>query len=90
MHNGPTACANHWLSRNIPGHYRGIDSPGRLDLMSSSRDSTEDGFDWVQAPILNETTRIAVVANALTGKLLVRGYERDGPVTTDFRRPVLA
>ena len=90
VHNGPTACANHWLSRNIPGHYRGIDSPGRLDLMSSSRDSTEDGFDWVQAPILNETTRIAVVANALTGKLLVRGYERDGPVTTDFRRPVLA
>lgn len=87
VHESPTACANHWIAKDIPGHYRGIDSPGRLNLMNETRDSTDDGFDWVTDPILNETTRVAVVANALTGKLLVRGYERDGVVTSDFHYP---
>jgi len=76
------------MARNIPGHYRGVDSPGRRSLMVETRDSVADGFDWVAPPILNETTRIAVVANALEGKLLVRGYERNGVVTQDFQRPV--
>ena len=87
IHESPTACANHWVARDVPGHYRGVDSPGRLNLMAETRDNAADGFDWVAAPILNETTRIAVVANALEGKLLVRGYERNGIVTQDFRRP---
>lgn len=87
VHEGPTACGNHWMARDVPGHYRGTDSPGRLKLMEETRDQAEDGFDWVAAPILNDTTRIAVVANALEGKLLVRGYERTGVVTRDFQRP---
>ena len=90
VHEGPTTCANHWIAKDIPGHYRGIDSPGRFDLMDKTRDQSGDGFDWVAEPILNETTRVAVVANALTGKLLVRGYERDGVVTSDFIYPPLA
>lgn len=87
VHESPTACANHWIAKEIPGHYRGIDSPGRLSLMNEKRDSTSDRFDWVTDPILNETTRVAVVANTHTGKLLVRGYERDGVVTSDFQYP---
>lgn len=87
VHEGPTSCANHWLAKDIPGHFRGIDSPGRLDLMNAIRDESKDGFDWVKEPILNETTRVAVVANAHTGTLMVRGYEKDGVVTTDFQRP---
>lgn len=90
VHEGATGCANHWIAKAIPGHYRGIDSPGRLDLMNASRDEAVDGFEWVKEPILNETTRVAVVANAHTGKLLVRGYESDGPVTTDFEYPLSA
>jgi len=88
IHESPTACANHWMQRDVPGHYRGFDSQGRLKLMRETRDQATDGFDWVTAPILNETTRVAVVANALEGKLLVRGYEREGVVTQDFQRPV--
>lgn len=88
VHDNPTSCANHWMARDVPGHYRGVDSVGRRTMMAETRDDAEDGFDWVQPPILNETTRIAVVANALEGKLMVRGYERDGVVTRDFRRPV--
>lgn len=90
IHESPTACANHWIARDVPGHFRGIDSPGRLDLMNKTRDQSDDGFDWVAEPILNETTRVAVVANAHTGKLLVRGYESDGVVTSDFQHPPLA
>lgn len=88
VHENPTACGNHWMARNVPGHFRGIDSIGRRTLMAETRDDAADGFDWVAPPILNETTRVAVVANALEGKLMVRGYERDGIVTRDFRRPV--
>ncbi len=90
IHESPTACGNHWMQREVPGHYRGIDSAGRQNQMSKTRDQVADGFDWVTYPILNETTRVAVVANALEGKLLVRGYERDGVVTQDFRRPALS
>lgn len=90
IHEGPSVCANHWIAKDIPGHYRGIDSQGRHSLMLNTRDQSKDGFDWVAEPILNETTRVAVVANAHTGKLLVRGYERDGVVTKDFQYPSLA
>jgi len=81
----PSAAANHWLDGGNPGdRMRGEDSPGRLSLMERLRDGTGDGFDWVQPPILNATTRLAVVANANTGTFVVRGYERDGPVTAPF------
>ncbi len=88
VHEGPTACANHWISRPVPGRYRGIDSPGRRKLMQETRDGADDGFDWVHHPILNPTTRLAVVMNANRGTLLARGYERTGPVTHDFVYPV--
>lgn len=87
VHESPTSCANHWLQRDVPGHGRGHQSTDRLALMESTRDKIPDGFDWVTDPILNETTRIAVVANAMEGKLLVRGYEKDGPVTRDYQLP---
>jgi hypothetical protein len=36
--------------------------------------------------VLNRWTRLAVEANALTGRLVVRGYEADGPATETFVR----
>ncbi len=90
LHENPTACANHWMKRSVPGHGRGQDSHGRLDMMQENRDAIVDGFDWVVPPILNETTRLAVVANAMEGKLIVRGYECMGQVTMDYRLPQAA
>ncbi|PIW25902.1 MAG: hypothetical protein COW30_17920 [Rhodospirillales bacterium CG15_BIG_FIL_POST_REV_8_21_14_020_66_15] len=81
---GNVSIANHWVKAPIAGRARGLDSPGRFALMEACRDRVEDGFDWVRAPILNPTTRLAVTANALTGSLQVRGYEPEGPVTRDF------
>ena len=44
----------------------------------------------MQSPILNETTRLAVVANAKLGMLIVQGWEADGPATRIFRYGVPA
>ena len=81
---GDVSIANHWMAAPFEGHLRGFDSPGRFRLMEESKNQTPDGFDWVRPPILNKTTRLAVVANAGTGDLQVRGYEGDTPATADF------
>jgi len=84
VRDAPASVANHWIAGAPPGRARGIDSPGRYALMEALRDDAGDDFDWVQPPILNATTRLAVVANAARGKLIVQGWEADGPATQVF------
>ena len=83
---GPCSVANHWVAGDQSGRYRGIDSPGRLALMEATRDTAalDAPFDWLRAPILNETTRLSVVANPALGRLTVQGWEADGPATAVF------
>jgi hypothetical protein len=38
----------------------------------------------VTPPILNRMTRLAALANAATGELLVQGWEESGPATAMF------
>ena len=38
-------------------------------------------FDWMLHPIHNKDTRLSVVANATSGRLLVQGWEIDGAAT---------
>ncbi len=84
VHDGPGAITNHWLAFATPGRSRGIDSQGRLSMMRDVRDRAAGNFDWVKPPILNETTRLAVEANAATGTLRVLGLEADGVATRVF------
>lgn len=84
VHEAPTSISNHWLDFDIASHSRGTDSVGRRALMEACRDEVPDGFSWVLPPILNSHTRLAVVANAARETLLVRGIERETPVTADF------
>jgi len=83
---GPCSVANHWISGDQPGRYRGIDSPGRFTLMETTRDTAaqEAPFDWLRYPILNETTRLSVIANPAQSRLTVQGWEADGPATAVF------
>jgi hypothetical protein len=81
---GSAAVANHWVAAPLSGRSRGFDSHGRLARMDRCQGAVEDGFDWVEPPILNPTTRLAVAANAATGALQVRGYEASGLATADF------
>lgn len=80
----PASVANHWIAGETPGWARGVDSRGRYALMETLRDSSGDDFLWVQPPILNATTRLAVIANAAAGKLIVQGWEETGPATAVF------
>lgn len=84
IHETPASIANHWLKFDLPGRDRGADSVGRRDLMESLRDRAPDDFSWVTPPILNPTTRLAVVANAARGMLIAQGWEADGPATQVF------
>jgi hypothetical protein len=38
-------------------------------------------FAWLQPPILNAFTRLAIVADAKEGRMIARGYEATGAAT---------
>src|SRR3546814_413305 len=84
IHEVPTAVANHWLTPELRGMARGPDNQRRWRLMSGLCRTAGHGFGWMIDPIHNACTRLAVVQNAATGQLLVRGWEQDGVATEAF------
>lgn len=81
IHEAPVSAANHWLSPAFRGEARGLDSALRLAQMNDCLARGAKGLDWLTPPILNHTTRLALVANPSRGMLLVQGFEADGPAT---------
>lgn len=81
IHPAPAAVANHWLTPGLRGRPRGIDSRRRHRLMNGLSRLSVAEFDWMLHPIHNAETRLSVVANAATGRLLVQGWEADGAAT---------
>ena len=80
-HAAPAAVANHWLTQGLKGRPRGIDSRRRHRLMNGLSRLPSKAFDWMVEPVRNKDTRLAVVANPATGRILVQGWEADGAVT---------
>ena len=80
------ACAvNAWSKPEWRGRARGPDNPGRRNAMAGlDADATFD-LAWLRPPVLNYTTRLAMMADAKTGELIAQGYEADGPATTELR-----
>ncbi|HEV2673417.1 MAG TPA: hypothetical protein VGV37_02680 [Aliidongia sp.] len=77
------AAANHWASPGGPaGRPRNASSRERRIAMCGLL-ATGHGwsFDWLQDPILLPDTRLAVMANPRTGRMLVQGWEKAGPAT---------
>ena len=83
LHEGPSAVTNHWLTPSLGPGDRGIASAQRLKDMRAllAGGSPGPAFDWVRPPVLNRFTRLAVEANAATGRLAVQGYEHNAPAT---------
>jgi len=81
VHDSPIAVANHWLTPGLGGEPRGVDSYERRVLMEAALGRRHAGFRWLRAPVLNECTRLAVIANAATGRLTVQGFEGGAPAT---------
>lgn len=78
---GTEVAANHWQQAPWKGHARGQDSVGRARMMSTIAPEFDPAFPWLEAPILNGHTRLALVADAREGRLVARGYENMAPAT---------
>ena len=86
----PVAAANHWQAAGLAGHSRGVESEARSRLLSERLSGAESNLDWVVPPVLNELTRVALLAEAARGRLAVQGYEAYGPATAvlEIEEPV--
>lgn len=87
VHEAPVVVSNHWLRFDIRGHDRGKQTEERRTCMDRLLPTTPGDFTWLIPPILNPTTRLAVVANASAGWMAVQGWEDDGPATRVFTMP---
>lgn len=86
VHHGQSSAANHWQAPGwTPGHNRGVDSVGRALRMQSIPAELDGTFPWLEAPILNDHTRLVMVADAAGGRLVAQGYEAEGPATDVLR-----
>lgn len=86
----PCVVANHWTGFASSGHDRGYDSPARHAAMLAAAEGDRDDFAWLRPPILNPTTRLAVIANPATGLLRLQGWEKNGQATAIFSLPQTA
>jgi len=70
---------------------RAQDSQGRYRQSCSihGHDVEQGHFDWLQNPIINQFTRLAVTADASTGRLMAQGFEGMARVTELFQAPQL-
>jgi hypothetical protein len=86
VHDGPASWANAWQTRDFGSNWkpRGRDNPGRRANFHALLQRPSDGFGWLQPPVLNRDTRLAVRMNAATVELAVLGIEEERPATLEF------
>ena len=75
VHDGPQVAANHWLGPMPRARARGTDSEGRHRLMSGKVAAAGPDLAWLEPPVLNETTRLALYAEPASGRLVAQGFE---------------
>ena len=64
---------------------RGQASPERQACLLDRQAAARADFDWLVPPVLNPTTRLAMMAEPAGGRLVARGFEADGPATEVLR-----
>lgn len=81
VHGGAKVAANHWEAVGWRGSARGQDSVGRARMLDNLAVGFDPAFGWLQPPVLNPLTRLAMVADAAEGRLIAQGYEQEAPAT---------
>jgi len=68
---------------------REIDSAGRhkQGCAIHGYDLEVNHFDWLRAPIINQNTRLAIIADAATRRLVIQGFEGMATITELFNLP---
>jgi hypothetical protein len=84
VHCGSQVAANHWQASGWRGHARGEDSGGRACLMANVPTDLVSEFPWLERPILNDNTRLVMIADASRGGLVAQGYEHRRAATAPF------
>lgn len=80
----PASAGNHWQSNSARAKARGEQSEARSAAMlarqnqDSGEKEGESPFAWLKPPILNETTRLVMHANAAKGEVFAQGFEKSG------------
>jgi len=85
MIEGPACAVNAWQVPGWPGRSRGEDNTERLDLIRSAGHSRDREFEWLRPPILNQRTRLALVADASNRSVVAQGYEAAEAATAVLR-----
>jgi hypothetical protein len=84
---GIASAANAWRYGSFPGTWQAVggdetdprgDNDDRCAFIETFAGKATGDFDWVQDPILNEDTRLAVEADPGNAYIRVRGYEASG------------
>ncbi len=75
VHEGVNVTANHWQAPGWYGHARGRDSAGRARQMHRVVPDLDARFPWLSPPILNDNTRLVMIADAREGRLVAQGFE---------------
>ena len=81
IRDGAHVAANHWEAAGWHGHARGIDSPRRARMMTGITPAFDADFPWLVEPILNDRTRLVMVADAKASRFIAQGYEHMKPAT---------
>jgi hypothetical protein len=89
VHEGANVAANHWQAAGWRGHSRGIDSSARAWFMHRGALAMEPDFSWLTFPVLNDCTRLAMVADPAQGRLIAQGFEARRPATEPLALSVL-
>jgi hypothetical protein len=85
VHAGSQCTANAWQTPEWSGRARGKENAERVAMLRGIAGEVGGDLDWLRAPVLNDTTRLVLVADATQGWLIAQGYEADGPVTEPLR-----
>jgi hypothetical protein len=64
-----------------PGHHAAFENEARLAAMRAAAADFDETFAWATWPILNKDTRLAMLAEPASGRLIARGYEACEPAT---------
>jgi len=78
QHDMPAAIGNHWIAAAKRGRARGAQSPERVTKMDAA---LVGAGSWMEPPIINRHTRLVATLNPARGRLIVQGWEREGPAT---------
>ena len=90
---GATAATNHWCGLDHGARPRGEDSAARRqEMLAAAPFDFDADFPWLKPPILNDITRLAMIADASVGRLMAQGYAGLVPATAvlDLTVPALA